>query len=74
MQLSLSHSRPTQATKILLALDKAGKQGMTTNDFLSMYISRFSARLLELRKQGHNIKSEPMRRGQYRYTLIKEEK
>lgn len=69
MQLSLQHQRPTQTNRILLALNRAGKEGMTTNQFLQMYISRFSARILELRKQGYNIKSEPIRKGQYRYIL-----
>lgn len=46
------------------------QEWVTTNDFLRAGCgSRFGARLLELRKQGYEIETEPVREGQARYRL-----
>lgn len=43
----------------------------TTADFLQAYIPRFSARILDLKKDGIEIESRRVREGSYQYQLKK---
>lgn len=53
----MEHSRPTQAQKILDYMRKHG--GITQKEAVEQFrCYRLSARIFELREQGHNIKSE----------------
>ena len=59
----------TQVDRVLQMLQSAGEAGVTTGDFLRSYLPRFSARLWEMKKEGHSIKTEFVRTGEFRYTL-----
>lgn len=51
-------------------LREAGDRGVTTAEMLQAGVgSRYSARLLELRQEGHLIESERIREGSWLYTL-----
>ena len=54
-------------TVLRLLQDNPG--GVTTADFCSAHVPRFSARIEELRKEGHRISSQRVREGQWRYRL-----
>lgn len=47
----------------------AGDKGVVTADFLQAHLPRFSARIMELRAQGHIIDSYRLRNGSWRYIL-----
>ena len=54
-------------------LRAGGRRGVTTSELLAGGVgSRYSSRLLELRKLGYKITSERERQGQWRYRLVHE--
>lgn len=60
----------TRRELALHLLRKAGQRGVTTGDFIRAGVgSRYSARLLELRRLGHRIESHRIREGSWRYIL-----
>lgn len=61
----------TQIKKVKDMLEAAGSVGVTNAQFLRAFVPRFSAHILTLRNQGHNIQTECERAGLYRYTLIR---
>lgn len=63
----------TQSEKIVAALEKAGDYGVT-NVTLNRIAFRYSARLAELRKEGHQISTLYIAPGLFRYVLHKEAK
>ena len=52
-----------------MMLRGAGKSGVTTSQFLSARLPRFSARVKELREAGFEIATERVREGEWRYRL-----
>lgn len=57
--MSADHRRPSQKQRVLSLLRAAGLKGVRTNEFLAERLPRFSARLLELRHEGHLIEKRP---------------
>lgn len=70
MQLSLTHSRPTQANRVLAEL-LANPNGVMTYDFFRMSppIMRAASRVHELKLQGYKIKTVRIKAGNYKYIL-----
>ena len=68
-QLHLETKPVTQKERILRALKASGAQGVTNRQFIDMNIFRYSARIEELRKEGHIITISNIKGGLYRYTL-----
>ncbi len=69
-------TKETQADKVLQML-RDSEMGVCANEFIQAHVPRFSARLLELRKAGHEIENRkcflPSHRHQtrqYRYVLL----
>lgn len=60
----------TQKQTVLAMLEAAGDRGVTSAEFYAAYLPRFSARLLELREEGHVVSSERLRDSAWRYTLL----
>ena len=61
----------TQNERVLKMLQEAGDRGLTNHDFLDARISRFGARLDDLRRQGWDIPAGRwVARGKYRYKLL----
>jgi hypothetical protein len=51
-------------------LYEAGRHGVTTSELLAAGAgSRYGGRIFELRRMGHEIDTERLRAGAYRYTL-----
>lgn len=69
----------TQQGKILNLLKQRGQKGVANYEFSRMHILRYSARMKELRQEGHNIVTErdhlPNGRATnvFRYILIEPE-
>ena len=59
----------TQRDRVLQMLQEAGERGVTTADFLQAYISRFSARINELRNLGYEIDTERLSRSSCLFKL-----
>jgi hypothetical protein len=60
----------TRRDLALSLLRDAGARGVTTHELLDSGVgSRYSARIRELRQEGHQITSERIREGSWRYTL-----
>lgn len=64
----------SQEARILKALKKAGNKGVMNHQFPKMNILRYSARINDLRNDGHNILVERMYKdgratGTFRYIL-----
>jgi hypothetical protein len=59
----------TQRERVLHMLQTAGDRGVTTADFLEAHIPRFSARIGELRKAGHQIDTRRLREGSFLFKL-----
>lgn len=59
-------------SRILTALKDAGPSGLLTANLCQPEIGgvRFSARLLELRDEGWEIREERVRQGSHRYVLV----
>jgi hypothetical protein len=56
--------------QVLDLLRAAGTRGVTTAELLEAGVgARYSARLLELRREGHVIEAQRVRDGSWRYTL-----
>ncbi len=70
IQLSLEHSRPTQANRVLVEL-MAHPEGVMTYEFfrLSPPIMRAASRVHELKKMGYQIHTKYIRKGNYKYIL-----
>jgi hypothetical protein len=60
----------TQRERVLRMLRTAGRNGVRTGDFLAAGLPRFSARLIELREDGHQITGVRESDSSWRYTLI----
>ena len=60
----------TQRDHVLHMLQDAGDRGITTGEFLDARISRFSARIDELRRDGYMIVKHRVTASRYRYELI----
>lgn len=60
----------TQKQRVLAMLDEAGPEGVTSNQFYSALLPRFSARIHELKSEGHSIVKEPVEQGHFRYILV----
>lgn len=58
-----------QREKVKRMLEQAGGDGVTTGDFLSAYLPRFSARIKELRDEGLSIETTRLKGSSSRYTL-----
>lgn len=70
--LALEPSRRLKpsAVKVYDLLKAAGPRGVTSGEFIRAYVERFSARILELRQLGLEIRTERIEgRAQSRYTL-----
>ena len=63
---------PNQRQKILDLLRRNGKVGLLTGDFLRIPIARYSSRIAELRRQGHNISTERLSESAFKYVLVSE--
>jgi len=61
----------TTKEKVLRMLRKRPKSGVTTNEFLNVYLYKFASRISDLRKAGYTIDCEYERRGNFRYYLTK---
>lgn len=59
----------SQKQIVLSMLERAGERGVTSNEFFAEHLPRFSARLYELRNEGHNITTSPSDNG-FVYTLV----
>lgn len=59
----------SQRERVLEMLEAAGPEGVTTAEFIQAFVSRFSARVEELRKAGHSISTQRISKGSFRYTL-----
>lgn len=59
----------TQREQVLRMLQRAGEDGVSTAAFLEARLPRFSARIQELRREGHTIESIRVREGSWRYLL-----
>lgn len=59
----------TQREQVLRMLREAGEDGVSTAVFLAAHLPRYSARILELRREGHAIESIRVREGSWRYVL-----
>jgi hypothetical protein len=59
----------TQRERILYELREAGERGVRGDTFLNLSIPRYSARVLELRKAGYDIRSQDDN-GMARYRLV----
>lgn len=62
----------TQRDRVLGMLRGAGAAGVTTAEFLTAYVPRFSARIEELRKAGHVIGRTRISNGSWRYILARD--
>jgi hypothetical protein len=63
----------TRKALTLSLLRDAGERGVETAEFLNAGVgSRYGARLLELRNEGHVIEAERIRNGSWKYTLLSE--
>ena len=61
----------TRRQLALSLLEEAGGRGVTTAGFLQAGVgSRYGARILELRRDGHVIEAVRLRDGSWRYTLV----
>jgi hypothetical protein len=59
----------TQSNRVLEMLKSAGSSGVMNYDFVNRYILRAAARIEELRKEGHNIKTIRVSQGRWKYVL-----
>lgn len=60
----------TRKQLALHLLEEAGERGITTGELMKAGVgSRYGARLLELRAEGHIIESVRLRDGAWKYTL-----
>lgn len=62
------HLTPQQ-WKILRAFRKAEKHTLSTTDLASLYITKYSGRIMELRRMGFQISPPRYQNGKYLYTL-----
>lgn len=64
--------KTTARSRVLWALQKAGRRGCTTADLASPMVGgvRFGARLKELRDEGWMIVCTPLRPGSHHYQLL----
>jgi hypothetical protein len=62
----------SQRLKVLSLLRHAGDTGVTNAVFLDWRIPRFSARILELREEGYEIRTDTEDHSRVRYTLVSE--
>lgn len=62
----------TQRETVLKMLEDAGERGVTTAQFLDARIPRFSARIGELRKDGHPVHTKRLREGSFLFTLVRQ--
>lgn len=58
-----------QRETVLAMLRDAGDRGVTSNEFFASMLPRFSARIHELRNEGHRIEKEPVEQGHFCYRL-----
>lgn len=63
-----------QREQVLAMLKQAGDRGVTTADFLGAYLPRFSARIKELRDEGHTIRTERLSQSSSRYIFVAPDK
>ena len=59
----------TQKAEILRLLEERGNDGATSRD-LNNISFRYSARIKDLRDEGYQIKTEAIKKGLYRFTLV----
>jgi hypothetical protein len=69
-QMTFNLDKEAQKKRILRKLQT--QPSVTTVEFLQMYVPRFSARIYELKQQGHNIQREYWRDRMYKYRLVQE--
>lgn len=55
----MTHTNKSQKSRVLALLKSAGSRGVRSTEFLSEHLPRFSARIYELRNEGHLIRSRP---------------
>lgn len=60
--------KPTQAEKILQALQDAGEEGVS-NYFLNSICFRYGARLFDLKQQGYDIQRKHVKGSEWRFIL-----
>lgn len=63
--------RPRVIRQIDIVLARLAEGPATTGDFLRMRISRFGARINELRKAGYQIANYRKPNGEWEYLLVK---
>lgn len=66
--------KESQYQRVKRMLEEAGAYGVTNTQFYAAYLPKFHARITELRQDGHNITTEFIRMGQFKYTLIPQRK
>ncbi len=59
----------TQKETVLRLLTDAGEGGVSSSQFFAACLPRFSARIFELKKDGHHIEKEPAEHGFFTYHL-----
>lgn len=59
----------SQQTRVLWMLKHAGERGVTSSEFLDAHIPCFSARIRELRMEGHEITSERISKERHTFTF-----
>jgi hypothetical protein len=70
--METTHKRPTQKQKLLKILQMRGRHG-AYNWELNEHVSfRYSARIHELRHEGHNITTQKIKDGVFKHVLIPE--
>lgn len=72
MWLLKQKSRPSQSQRILTAL-KANNHGITAKQMLDMGAFKYSSRISELRKDGHNIYCARISNHNFKYYLIRKD-
>jgi hypothetical protein len=60
---------PAQRERILVWLRMRGKQGVLNTELTELCM-RFGARIHELRKAGHDIKTEKLNESRFRFVLV----
>ena len=61
--------RQTQKDRILEFLGERGEDGVSNTELNNMGIYRYGARIMELRRQGCQIKSDHIRKGLWKFTF-----
>lgn len=67
-----AHKQPTQKQKLLKILKARGKHGAYNWELNEHVGFRYGARVWELRSEGYNILTVPVKRGLFKHVLVEE--